>query len=66
MARCNARYSEQVRCEEAAGHLEEQRPHFHSFFMRSWEDDRPFVPVWRRRAIAGQGVGKDLTGTVAS
>jgi excisionase family DNA binding protein len=37
--RCRARYPghpEQVRCEDETGHT---GPHFHSFYMRSWEDE---------------------------
>lgn len=39
MHRCTSRHpshSQQVRCEEPDGH---DGPHFHSFYMRSWDDE---------------------------
>ena len=30
------------------------------------DDAEPFIPAWRRRALAGEGFGKDMTGTVAA
>lgn len=67
MARCTSRHPmyQEVRCEEPAGHLNEQRPHFHSFYMRSWEDDAPRTPRWVQRAQAGRLVSKDMTGGAA-
>jgi hypothetical protein len=67
MARCTSRHPShpaQVRCELPAGHLNESRPHFHSFYMRSWEDLEP--RTWQERARAGRLVSKDMTGTVAA
>lgn len=67
--RCSSRHPlhKQVRCEERAGHLEEQRPHFHSFYMRSWDEiDEQRRPEWVRRAQAGQLVRKDYSEAVRS
>ncbi len=39
--RCPERHPShpEVRCEERVGHLDEQRPHFHSFYMKTWDEE---------------------------
>ena len=43
MKRCgkpHPSYPKQVRCEEPKGHVERDGTrHFHSFYMRSWDDE---------------------------
>ena len=38
-------------------------PGFYAEHVRSYHS-AAFVPVWRRRALDGQGLGKDLSGAV--
>ena len=47
-----------MRCEEPEGHLDEQRPHFNSFYMRSWEEPERCGPV---NVTAGSGMWDTFT-----
>ena len=68
LQRCHAKHpmwGAAVKCEELRGHIDEQLPHFNSFYMKRWDEPERTEPVHngpcseRRRWSVQQGYDAD-------